>query len=200
MSLLARRPAFLLALACAAGPVAADAAPHVRTGLCAGVGFGYESLSWTDEDGGRSVEGSGVGNARVGYALQTDLVLGVEFWAWSKDYEISTLTAPVPVDAKLTATTLCVTYFPGSAGFFVRLGAGLAYGRVKVEPPPSVTTVASASDSETGFALDLAPGYEWRLSRRFAFGAQGDVVYLRLGDTFENAFGYGLSAQFNWYW
>jgi hypothetical protein len=101
---------------------------------------------------------------------------------------------------KLTSTTLCVTYFPGNAGFFVRLGAGFAYGRIEVDPAASVTSIPAATESESGLAVDLAPGYEWRLSGRFAIGAQGDVVYLGLGDALENAFGYGVSAQFNWYW
>jgi hypothetical protein len=159
-----------------------------------------ESVSWTDEEGDRKVEGSGAGNARIGYAVKPDLVVGVEFWGWAKNYDISTETLPVPVDVKLSATTLAVTYFPGNAGFFIRLGAGFAYGRIKVEPPPSVTSVPAGTQSYTGFAVDLAPGYEFRMTQRFALGAQGDVVYLALGDALEDVFGYGVSAQFNWYW
>ena len=137
---------------------------------------------------------------RVGYAIKPDLVLGVEFWGWAKNYELSTSTLPVPVDVKLAATTACVTYFPGAAGFFVRAGVGLAYGSVSVEPPPSVTDVPSSKDTRSGLALDLAPGYEWRVARRFALGFQGDVVYLGLDSELSNVFGYGLNAQFNWYW
>jgi hypothetical protein len=189
-----------LMIACASGPVASEAAPHTRTGFCAGIGFGMESVSWTDEDGDRGAEGSGATNARVGWAIKPDLVLGLEFWGWAKDYEIGTHTLPVPVDVKLAATTLCVTYYPGNAGFFARLGAGYAYGRIGVEPPSSVTEVPAVKESKGGLAVDIAPGYEWRLSERFALGAQGDIVYLGLGEPLENAFGYGLSAQFNWYW
>ena len=190
-------PAALAGLLIAA---AASAEPHTRNGLCLGLGFGLESVSWTDADGDRNVEGSGTGNARAGYAIKPDLVLGIEFWGWAKDYEISTTTLPVPVDVRLTATTIGVTYFPGNAGFFVRLGAGIAYGRIEVNPPPSVDSVAADAEADTGIAVSLAPGYEWRLTPKFALGAQGDIVYLGLGGALEDAFGYGLNAQFNWYW
>ena len=196
-----RRSLPLVALVCAAWPLNVLAAPHVRSGFCAGVGFGYESVAWTNADGDRQpAEGSGAMNARMGYALKPDLVLGVEFWGWAKTYELSTSTLPVPVDVKLSSTTACVTYFPGAAGFFVRAGLGLAYGTVSVEPPPSVTGVASSKDTRTGLAVDFAPGYEWRVARRLALGFQGDIVYLGLGDELSNVFGYGLNAQFNWYW
>jgi hypothetical protein len=196
-----RRSLPLLALVCAGWPLNAVAAAHVRNGFCAGVGFGLESVAWTNADGDRQpAEGSGAMNARAGYAVKPDLVLGIEFWGWSKSYELSTSTLPVPVDVRLSATTACVTYFPGAAGFFVRAGVGLAYGTESVEPPPSVTGVPSSKDSRSGVAVDFAPGYEWRVARRFALGFQGDIVYLGLGDELSNVFGYGLNAQFNWYW
>jgi hypothetical protein len=196
-----RRSLSLLVLACAAWPLNALAAPHVRNGFCVGVGFGLESVAWDDPDGDRHpAEGSGVWNARAGYAFKPDLVLGVEYWGWAKSYELSTSTLPVPVEVKLSAATACVTYFPGAAGFFVRAGAGLAYASVAVEPPPSVTDVPSSKDTRNGFALNFAPGYEWRVARRFALGFQGDVVYLGLDGDLSNVFGYGLNAQFNWYW
>jgi len=195
-----RRSLFLVVAACAGWPLSSSAAPHVRTGFCAGVGFGLESVAYSDEDGRRPAEGSGTTNARVGFAIKPDLVLGVEFWGWARNYEFSTSTLPVPVEVKLSAATACVTYFPGAAGFFVRLGAGLAYGRVSQEPPPSVTGVPAITEKKTGFAAEFAPGYEWRVARRLALGGQMDIVYLGIGTPLENAFGYGVSAQFNWYW
>jgi hypothetical protein len=200
MYLFPRRSFLLAVLACVAWPVTAAAAPHVRTGICAGVGFGMESVSWSDQDEDRNVEGSGAANARVGYMVRPDLAVGVEFWGWAKNYDISTETLPVPVDVKLTATTLAVSYFPGGDAFFMRLGVGLAYGRVEVEPPPSVTSVPATTQSYTGFAVDFAPGFEFRMTQKFALGLQGDLVYLDLGEALEDVFGYGLSAQFNWYW
>jgi hypothetical protein len=200
MSLLLRRWLLILAVMCAGVPGAAAADPHIRTGLCVGVGFGIESVAWTDEYGDRHTEGSGSGNARIGYALKPDLVLGVEMWAWANEYEIGTHTLPVPVHVKIAATDLCATYFPGGGGFFLRLGAGFAYGEVRVEPPASVTEVAPSKNSETGFAVNFSPGYEFRVARHLALGAQGDVVYLGLGGPLEDVFGYGINAQFNWYW
>jgi hypothetical protein len=196
-----RRSLSLLVLACAAWPLSALAAQHVRTGVTVGVGFGLESVAWTDADGDRRpAEGSGAMNARAGYAVKPDLVLGAEFWGWAKSYELSTSTLPVPVHVKLAATTACATFFPGAAGFFVRAGAGLAYGSISQEPPASVTDVPHVKHTRTGLAIDFAPGYEWRVARRFALGFQGDVVYLGLDSDLSNLFGYGVNAQFNWYW
>jgi hypothetical protein len=137
-----RRTLLVLAIACIGAPVAAAAEPHTRLGLCAGVGFGLESVSWSDEDGQRDAEESGAANLRIGYAVKPGLVLGVEFWGWARESEILTSTAPVPVNVTLTATNACLSYFPGNAGFFIRLGAGLAYGRLEVAPPSSVTSTS----------------------------------------------------------
>ena len=195
-----RRSLLLIAIVCIVAPVAAGAAPHTRLGLCAGLGFGVESVSWTDADGARDAESSGTANARIGYAVKSDLVLGVEFWGWAKEYEVLTSSGTVDIDVQLTATTLAVTYYPGNAGFFLRLGAGLAYSRVDLNVPAGVDPPANGSGTEAGVAVLFAPGYEFRLTRTLALGAQGDVVYMGLSDVIENPFGYGLNVQFNWYW
>ncbi|HET6463486.1 MAG TPA: outer membrane beta-barrel protein [Candidatus Krumholzibacteria bacterium] len=195
-----RRSLPLVMLACVGWPLAASAAPHIRTGFCAGVGFGWESVAWSDGDDRQPSEGSGVMNARAGWAVEPDMVVGLEFWGWAKGYETLVGDFTVPVDVKLAATTACVTFFPDAGGFFVRLGAGLAYGHVSIEPPSSVTEVATSKETRTGFAANIAPGYEWRVAKRMALGFQGDIVYLGLGDPLNNAFGYGVNAQFNWYW
>ena len=168
-----------------AGRAAAE--PHSRTGVFIGFGFGLESVSWRDLDGDRNVEASGVMSLRAGSAVRPDLLVGVECWGWTRDDESATRV-------RLGAATLAVSYFPGAAGFFMRLGAGLAYGSVEnAELDPSRL-------SDTGIAVLFAPGYEWRITQRFALGAQGDIVYLGLHDGVEDAFGYGVNAQFNWYW
>jgi hypothetical protein len=157
-------------------------------------------VAWSNEDGRQPAEGSGVTNARMGWALKPDMVVGVEFWGWAKDYESLVGDFPVPIEVKLGAATACVTLFPDAGGFFVRLGAGLAYGHVSIAPPPAVTEVAATKETRTGFAANIAPGFEWRVAQRFALGLQGDIVYLGLGDPLNDAFGYGVNAQFNWYW
>lgn len=193
------RPLRLLGAAAAfvvLSPALAAAEPHTRTGLCAGFGFGLESVSWTDARDERSVEASGVLSARVAWALKPTLAVGIEFWGWAKDDDILLSSGAVPVTVQLSATTLAATFYPGADGFFIRLGAGLAYGRVDVDGSGAV----EEPDGETGVAVLLAPGYEFRVTDHFALGAQGDLVYLGLSAPVENPFGYGLNVQFNWYW
>lgn len=197
------RTAAAFALVLAGLAPAALAAPHVRTGFTVGAGFGIESVSWTDPNGERDVEGSGAINARIGWALKPGLVLGVEVWGWSKEnaVEVSESTDDVLVKFRLAAVNASATFYPGNAGLFIRLGTGLAYGRYQVTVPPGVTTVAPDLQSDTGISVSLAPGYEWRFATHFALGAQGDVVYLGIGGgPYEDVFGYGVNAQFNWYW
>jgi len=193
----------LLALALAVVAVATDRAraePHTRTGFFVGFGLGSSNASW-NWSGGRSSEWSGGGSLRLGMALANDLLLGVEAWRWAHDYQIETSTAPVPVEARLTAATLAATYFPGNAGFFLRGGVGVADGRVDVSPPSGVSFPVSGQTQDTGLAIIGALGYETRLTSTFALGAEGDVVYLGVGgEAIDTVFGYGIAVELNWYW
>jgi len=191
-------PVLSVAVLVAAGRASAE--PHTRTGPYLGFGFGLESVSWKSEDGERDVEASGTLTARAGWALKPTLLVGAEFWGWANEYEVQTSSGAIPINVRLTSTTAAVTVIPGNAGFFLRLGAGLAYGDVESSPPSGVSGSVAPPDSDTGFAFIFAPGYEWRLTARFALGFQGDIVYLGLNDVLQDAFGYGLNAQFNWYW
>jgi len=186
-----------LVLATAAG---ARAESHVRAGFCAGFGMGLESVSWNDVSDERRVEASGVVTARAGWALKPTLVAGVEFWGWAKEYEVLTSSGGVPVNVQLSATTAALTWYPGADGIFFRLGAGLAYGKVDIDAPSGSGAAAAETGSKTGLAVLFAPGYEFRVTKHFALGAQGDIVYMGLSEPLDDAFGYGLNVQFNWYW
>ena len=85
MSSSLRRSILAVTIACLGAPGVAAAAPHIRTGLCVGGGFGIESLTYTDQYDEKFVEGSGTANARIAYALKPDLMLGVEFWGWANE-------------------------------------------------------------------------------------------------------------------
>ena len=178
----------------------AHAEPHTRSGFFVGFGLGSSNASWDWFDG-RSSKWSGSGSLRLGMALANDLLLGFEGWKWAHDDQIETSTAPVPVEARLTAITLAATYYPGDAGFYLRGGVGVADGRVDVTPPSGVAFPVSGQTRDTGLAMIGAMGYEMRLTSRFALGAEGDVVYLGVsGEAIDTVFGYGIAVELNWYW
>jgi hypothetical protein len=188
-------------IACGSLPTSARAEAHVRDGWYLGFGLGGASVSWEWPSDDRRVDTSGAGSLRAGWALDTDLLLGVEGWAWSKDYDIATSSGDVPVDATLWAATLAATLFPGNVGFFLTGGVGLGQGRVTVTPPASVAFPVSGSSSETGLALLVASGYEARVTSNFALGGAIRVVHVAIeGDAYDNVFGYGLTLDFSWYW
>lgn len=191
----------VLSVATASAVRPARAEQPARTGWAAGFGLGGASVSWTWEDGQRRHEESGSGNARVAWALDPDLLLGVEWWGWSRDYEIGSVPEDVPAEITLWSANLAATYFPGNVGFFVRGGLGLAFGSAEVTPPPSVTFPVSGKSDDTGLSVLAAVGYEAGVTSHMAMGGAMHVLYLALDEgPFDNVLGYGLSVQLDWYW
>jgi hypothetical protein len=188
------------ALALAALAPAGHAEPHVRNGWFAGFGYGGSWGQVNFEDDQRA-EWSGTWTARAGYALDQDLLLGVEYLRWAKDYAIATLDGDIPVGVALSGTLLAVSYFPGNAGFMLRGGLGVATADVDEEPPAGVEPQLAGVSPDAGLAALVCAGYEARLTARFALGAVFEVLYLGVSDdALDDAYVYGLNVQFNWYW
>lgn len=196
------RPAatlLLIALGAAVVPGASRAEPHVRNGWYAGIGYGgcWGNVDVADT---RESQWSGTLNLRAGYALDQDLLLGVEYMRWAKGYDLATLQGNVPVDVALTGTVLAVSYFPGNAGFMLRGGLGVAVADVDVDDPPQDFPVHGI-EPDPGLAAMVSMGYELRLTTTFALGAEADLLYLDVSDdAIDSASVYGVNVQFNWYW
>ncbi|HEX5132195.1 MAG TPA: outer membrane beta-barrel protein [Candidatus Krumholzibacteria bacterium] len=194
-------PWAFVALAALAVPRPVHAEPHVRNAWFLGVGYGG---GWADVQIGdltTDPEWSGLLNARAGYALRQDLLLGGEYTRWAKDYAYVKLEGDVPVTLTLSGITAAVTYFPGNAGFMLRGGVGVSVASVDVRPPDTIDFPVSGKSSENGIAMLAAMGYEARVSEKFALGLEFDVAYLGIGgDVIDHAYLYGLNLQLNWYW
>jgi hypothetical protein len=189
---------FLFALGVATLPLPGRAEPHVRNGIYAGAGYGAD---WgkVELDGNQKSESSGTLNLRLGWALKQNLLLGAEYMRWAKDYEYKTLDGNIPWSVTLSGVVAAVTYFPGNEGFMLRCGLGVADASVDADAT-SISDVASYSP-DPGLAVLLAAGYEFRLTTRFALGADFDVLYLAVSDdALERAYVYGVNLQLNWYW
>jgi hypothetical protein len=131
--------------------------------------------------------------------LTPEVLVGLEGWGWSKEYEIGSVPQDIPVEVRLWSAAASVTYFPGNTGFYLRGGVGAGGGRIAANAPPG--SGISSTDTDIGVAGLAAVGYEAGITDHLAVGAAAHVVYLGLDQSpFDSIFGYGLSVQFNWYW
>jgi hypothetical protein len=200
------RVAFRIIVVLCAGAVwyapPARAEQPARTGFATGFGLGGASVSWTWPDDERRREESAAGNLRFAWALEQEVLVGLELWGWTKDYEIGSVPEDVPAQITVWAATVAATYFPGNTGFFMRGGIGVGGGRAEVTPPPSVVDFpVSGTASDTGLSVLGAMGYEAGLTPHLSLGGAAHVVYVGIDtDPFDDVFGYGLTVQFNWYW
>src|SRR5262245_837424 len=176
------RAALALTALWLAGFVApARAESPARHGFAAGFGLGGGSVSWLWPDNERRGEWSGSGNARVAWALDNELLLGVEWWGWSKDYELGSIPEDVPAEVRFLSANAAATYFPGDTGFYVRGGVGWGQGRVNITPPPSVVGFpVSGEATANGVSILGAMGYEIGVTPRLALGGAIHAVYIAI--------------------
>ena len=156
--------------------------PHDRNGFLLGfnLGGGSAEVEWETEDATLSSdrESGGAGNLRLGYAVSPAVALGLEVAGWSRTYDV---VGPLGGSSEVTVTFGIVggaaTWYPGRGGFFVRGAVGA--GRIEVDVESGDVTVTA---DETGIGLLAATGYEWRLSRVFALGAELDLGHVNAGE------------------
>jgi len=189
----------LLCLACVAFLPAAGRAvePAPRDGFFVGLGIGGGSLSWENLDGDRASEMSAIYSGRAGWALKPDLLLGLEVWGWAKNYDILLTSGDQSIDARFLAYTAAVTWYPNNGGFHLR--GGLGAGKLNLD---SESESAVLVETKGGFTVLGAMGWETYFTPHFALGADGTVTYTaaEIYGISNKMFGYGLAAQFNWYW
>jgi hypothetical protein len=167
-----------------AGIAGAETYPQDHNGWSIGFGAGGGTAGLSLDGGGSSDREGGVtGNFRLGYPLNPNVSLALESALWSKTQNSATVT--------FSATTVGVALFP-SEGLVIRGGIGLGSTTVSVDlGGPTV------SQTENGFGIHGAVGYEFRLTKTFALGPQADFGYTTFDGGSANWFGGGIN--FNWY-
>lgn len=177
--------------------------PANRNGVFLGFGLGVGNATWNwglDLDNSPN-EVSGTLHLRAGTALRRDLVVGLEFAAWVKDYDLEAEGAVVgDARASFSATTLAATWFPGNLGWYLRggLGLALAHGKADFGLPGFGVRI---DNEERGIALLGATGFELRLTRRFAVGPEVELFYLGMsGDGVDDIVVVDGAMEFTWYW
>lgn len=168
----------------AASSAVAGTYPHNHNGWSIGLGIGGGSAGLS-VDGAPDIdrEGGMTGNFRVGYPLNEQLSLALESNAWTKSENGDNVT--------FSATTIGVAFFP-SEGFVMRGGLGFGNSRFSSDIGGGTITY-----TETGFGVNAALGYEFRVARTFALGPQADFGYASFDGGSVNWFGLGL--QGTWY-
>ena len=178
-----------LAIALSAGTAFAGSHPQDHHGFF--IGFNLGAGTAQIKSGGESSdhEWGGAGNFRLGGAVKNNLLIGAEFTGWTKDQDGSTVS--------LSSILFAVTYYPTTEGFFLRGGMGFGSSHFSIDLANGFTQ----SKDETGFALAVATGYEWRLTKKFALGPQVEFNWLDIsGDLVDTANFFDATLGFNWYW
>ena len=180
--------------------------PQYRDGFFLGFGFGagVARWDWTDPDlGDGPREGSGTFNARAGYAVRDDLILGVDSVVWRKRWKVFTKSGVELGSATVSLGTiaLAATYFPGNMGLYIRGGVGLGLERSSVTDSTAALLQIPEGTTCAGLGLLGATGYEWRVTDKFAIGPQVGIAYLPIeSELIKDAVIGDVSVQFNWYW
>jgi hypothetical protein len=166
---------------------------HERNGFFIGFGLGggsdEEKYKGLDDDSG----GGGVGNFRIGGALNRTFALGLETTGFTRQTDIA---GGGTLQRNATVAALAATVFPTQGGYYLRGGVGFA--RVSAEYRDAGLTL---SGDEGGLGVLFATGYEFRLTPKFALAPQFEVAGAAIdGDVVDTVSWWGLSAQLNWWW
>jgi hypothetical protein len=189
MSWMSRRiPALgALALLTAALPQDAHAGQwsHARNGFTIGFNLGVGSAGVDLDDGGSSDRASGgAGSLRIGYAVSPQLVVGFDGNGWTNETD--------GVEQTFSMGGVGMTWYPQQGGLWLKaiVGAGRAEFRTRF-------LGADLEVADTGAALAVGTGYEWRLTRSFALGPAMDLA--RASFDGGSADWANVSLGLNWY-
>ena len=114
---------------------------------------------------------------RIGGTVSDHVMIGGEIFSLlNKAFGFS------PEDSARTAETgtlaIIVMWFPGRSGLFFKGGVGAAVGQFSL---PTATSSADTSDG-AGIGLTFGAGWDWSISRKFAFTANVGVYVTAIGD------------------
>jgi|SoiMethySBSTD1v2_1073268.scaffolds.fasta_scaffold805247_2 hypothetical protein len=171
-----------MVLVCMLSSVPASAQEHGGAFFGFGGGFGTADANCDECAGGGDRQNGGAIYLRGGGAVNPHVLIGGEFNFWSKN-EAGVFGADNKIKMYNLAGT--VTFYPQTEGFFVNLGAGLAF--VGVDSTVSNTTLST--DLGRGFGLLLGTGYDIRVGDHIAvtpavqywYGSPGDLEFGGVG-------------------
>ena len=95
----------------------------------------------------------------------------------SRTSRLARATSTFSTRRSFATTTIALTWFPKGGNFYLRGGAGSGVASLRLERAPGQYSLVD----EWGFAMTLALGYEFRLSRPLALMTQLDTSYIDVG-------------------
>jgi hypothetical protein len=149
-----------------------------RSGFFIGLGLGYGSLDITCDGCEVDREGGLSGYFKLGGAVSSQVLLGVESNGWYKSEEGTSITFG-------TLTGSVYLYPSPAANFYLRGGAGLA------------TFAVEDFDTETGFGWSVGLGYDIPIGRKSALTPFANLSFGHINDATVNVLQAGLGI--NWY-
>ena len=154
--------AVVAAIAIAAQDAHAQMDSQAREGFFIGVGLGGGSFGCS----GCSERESGLsGQLKLGGALNSQMLLGVESNAWTKEESGARFTH--------SSVSAMAQYYPSATnGFFLRGGVGVSTFRVSAD-----IDGVSVSASDSGLGLMGGLGYDVRVRNNFSVSPYGTFVW-----------------------
>lgn len=154
--------------------------PH-RSGLWGELGSGAGHVriacsSCTDAFGANGT----TGHVRIGGVISDHVLIGFEvFSLLDKAFAVS------PEDSAATAETgtaaIIIMWYPGRRGLFFKGGIGAAFGQFSI-PTDSAGTIQADTSQGGGIGLTFGLGWDFAISRKFAFTANAATYVTALGD------------------
>lgn len=200
----------ILGLVCLVAGAASAAKPHVRESWFVGVSYGYSQghIDWGNENQG-GYGGGATPQIRFGKMVSPSFALGLDYNGWMLEKGV----VPVKLRSSLQSVSLTGTWFPGQGGsaldgFYLKGGAGFAWAGltlVEIDEEPQdhvpLDQEHGTRSDESGLAVNLMVGYEFRMSRSFAAGLGLGVNYLSIGkDIYDSAYYFPFTLTGIWYW
>ncbi|ODS52638.1 MAG: hypothetical protein ABS36_16450 [Acidobacteria bacterium SCN 69-37] len=153
-------------------PAGASAQAPGRFLISGGGGYGSADARCDDCVGDR--QGGAAGYFRLGYAVTPRLVLGGEANVWTKRESLGGASTRL----RFSSVSATAAFYPDSAGFFIRGGAGLAMARLDVNARDS----SLREDLGSGFGVLAGLGYDIPISRRLSMTPGVNVSRGQIGD------------------
>ncbi len=149
--------------------------------------LGLGSGEFSVDEGSTGQETGVAGNMRFGFRMSPAFMLSLDIGGWSGNIDDTKL-------GQLNIVGALTWWIRGGDGVYLRAGGGFGAGRAEIP----FTSGGSSGIEESGGALLIAAGYEFRTAPRFGFGPDLQYSVQELSGGVSGS-AVSLTFGFNWY-